>query len=173
MPELTTHDLVALLPRLRRFAHSLTGNADDASDLVQAAVERALKAMATLDADARLDAWMFRIIRNLWIDGLRRRRSEGRHETIEDWSHLSDVDGRTATETRLTARKAAEAMGRLAQDQQEILRRVCVDGQSYKDAARDLDIPIGTVMSRLSRARLRLLSELGLSSETLTKEPRP
>ena len=173
MPELTTNDLVALLPRLRRFAQSLTGNADDANDLVQTAMERALKAMATLDDDAMLDAWMFRIIRNLWIDGLRKRRSEGVHETIEDWSHLSDVDGRTATEARLTARKAAAAMARLPHDQQEILRRVCVEGQSYKDAARDLDIPIDTVMSRLSRARLRLLSELGLSDESTLKEARP
>lgn len=173
MPELTTHDLVALLPRLRRFAQSLTGSTDDANDLVQAAMERALKAMTTLDDDAKLDAWMFRIIRNLWIDGLRRRRSEGPHEAIEDWSHLSDVDGRTATETRLTARKAIAAMGRLKQDQQDILRRICVDGQSYKDAARDLDIPIGTVMSRLSRARLQLLSELGMHGAKLTKEAQP
>jgi RNA polymerase sigma-70 factor (ECF subfamily) len=163
MPELTTKDLVALLPRLRRFAQSLTGNADDANDLVQAALERALKAMATLDDDAMLDAWMFRIIRNLWIDGLRKRRSEGVHETIEDWSHLSDVDGRTATEARLTARKAAAAMTRLPHDQQEVLRRVCVEGQSYKDAARELDIPIGTVM----------LSELGLSDDSTLKEARP
>ena len=173
MPELTTNDLVALLPRLRRFAQSLTGNADDANDLVQTAMERALKAMATLDDDAMLDAWMFQIIRNLWIDGLRKRRSEGVHETIDDWSHLSDVDGRTATEARLTARKAAAAMDRLPHDQQEILRRVCVEGQSYKDAARELDIPIGTVMSRLSRARLRLLSELGLSDDSTLKEARP
>ena len=173
MPELTTQDLVALLPRLRRFAQSLAGNADDANDLVQAAMERALKAMATLDGDAMLDAWMFRIIRNLWIDGLRKRRSEGVHETIEDWSHLSDVDGRTATEARLTAREAAAAMARLPLEQQDILRRVCVEGQSYKDAARELDIPIGTVMSRLSRARLRLSSELGLSDNAPTREARP
>lgn len=173
MPVLTTQDLVALLPRLRRFAQSLTGNADDANDLVQAAMERALKAMATRDDDAMLDAWMFRIMRNLWIDGLRKRRSQGVHETIEDWSHLSDVDGRTATEARLTARKAAAAMTRLPSDQQEILRRVCVEGQSYKDAARDLDIPIGTVMSRLSRARLRLLTELGLTDEATSRETRP
>ncbi len=173
MPGPTTQDLIALLPRLRRFAQSLAGNADDASDLVQAAMERALKALATLDDDAMLDAWMFRIIRNLWIDGLRKRRSEGVHETIEDWSHLSDVDGRTATEARLTAREAAAAMARLPLEQQDILRRVCVEGQSYKDAARELDIPIGTVMSRLSRARLRLSSELGLSDNAPAREARP
>ena len=70
------HEMILLLPRLRRFARALAGSREDADDLVQAACERALRAIDSWEPGSRLDSWMFRILRNLWIDQLRRKKSE-------------------------------------------------------------------------------------------------
>jgi RNA polymerase sigma-70 factor, ECF subfamily len=157
-------ELVDLLPRLRRFAMSLTGRADEADDLVQAACERALKAQDQYEAGTRLDAWLFRIVRNLWIDQIRKRKSEGVREDIDEMPEVSGEDGRQVATTRLTARDVGAALARLPVEQREVIRLVCIEEASYKDAAEQLGVPIGTVMSRLSRARLALGKDLGLGS---------
>lgn len=155
-------DLIELLPRLRRFATSLTGNWEDGDDLVQAACERALRARDQWQEGTRLDAWMFQIIRNLWIDMVRKRRTQGYRDDLGAAEDVVGEDGRQATEAILMLGSVQERLTHLSDEQREVLVCVCVDDNSYGEAAKKLGIPIGTVMSRLARARRRLAEELGL-----------
>lgn len=149
-------ELVALLPRLRRFARSLTGRADEADDLVQAALERALRAQSSWQPGSRLDAWVFRILKNLWIDQIRRRRMEGVQVPLDDAEQLAGADGRAVADSRLILADVRNLLAQLPADQQAVVQSVCVDELSYRDTADELNIPIGTVMSRLARARVAL-----------------
>lgn len=157
--------LIAFLPNLRRFAISLTGSRDLADDLVQAACERALQNAGSFTPGTRFDAWMFRILRNLWIDHLRRGRTAGVHEDIEERHDIAGLSGQQVTEARLTLKSVAEAVALLPGEQREVLLLVCVEDLSYRETAELLDIPIGTVMSRLSRARKFLAEAAGISGE--------
>jgi len=152
--------IVALLPRLRRFALSLTGSASDADDLVQDAVERALRNLHRWQEGTRLDSWMFRLTQNLWIDTVRARgvRKAQSIETAEI-GHLA-VDGVRETETRLTFADTNAALARLPEEQRAAVALVLVDGMSYRDAADVLGVPIGTLTSRLYRARAALAAAL-------------
>lgn len=156
-------ELVALLPRLRRFALSLCGNATLADDLVQFACERALKARDSYEADTRLDAWVFRILRNAWIDGLRKRRGEGVEQPVDEAIHLAGEDGIRVAHASIAANAVIEAMAGLPDEQRRVLTLVCVEELSYREAAEALGVPIGTVMSRLSRARKALAAALGMT----------
>lgn len=156
-------ELVALLPRLRRFARGLAGTADQADDLVQAACERALSRIEQWTPGTRLDSWMFRIIQTIWLDERRSvkvRSGEGTIEAETAGAELS-VDGTREMESHLTFDAVRRAMMRLPEEQQAVLMLVCVEGQTYKEAADTLSIPIGTVMSRLARARLALARGVG------------
>jgi len=147
--------LVALLPRLRRFARGLSGNADRADDLVQAACERALARMEQWTPGTRLDSWMYRIVRTIWIDEIRARAVRERaHEREELGERV--VDGERDMEAKLTMEAVREAVGELPAEQRETLMLIAVEGVSYKEAAEIMDVPIGTVMSRLARARAAL-----------------
>lgn len=157
-------DLVALLPNLRRFALSLCRAPDVADDLVQTTVERALKARAQFDPATRLDAWLFRILRNAWIDMTRRTRTRGETVDVEESAEAISFDGREVTEMRLMAGSAAEAIRGLPEEQQAVMLLVCGEDMSYGEAAEVLGIPVGTVMSRLSRARLAVAKKLGIKS---------
>jgi RNA polymerase sigma-70 factor (ECF subfamily) len=156
-------ELVALLPRLRRFARGLAGTADQADDLVQAACERALARIQQWTPGTRLDSWMFRIIQTIWLDERRSvkvRAGEGTVEADAAGAELS-ADGVRDMEAHLTFDAVRRAMVKLPEEQQSVLMLVCVEGQTYKEAADTLSIPIGTVMSRLARARLALVREMG------------
>jgi len=159
VPHDLRHDLIALLPRLRRFARGLAGAADQADDLVQASVEKALRNLDGFTTGTRMDAWMFRIIRNTWIDTVRARR-----DTVDYDDEAADTiigsDGRATTEARLHLAEVRRAMASLPDDQRAVLMLVCVEGMRYREVAEVLDIPEGTVMSRLSRARLALSDKL-------------
>lgn len=157
-------DLVALLPNLRRFALSLCRSADQADDLVQITVERALKARDRFDPATRLDAWTFRILRNAWIDQTRRSGVRGEIVDIDDAPDVASVDGRTVTEARLMLGSVEAAMATLPIEQRAVMMLVCVEEMSYAEAAEVLGIPAGTVMSRLSRARLAIARSLGITS---------
>lgn len=165
MSETFARDLVALLPRLRRFAASLTGNAEEANDLVQAACERALKAQEQWQEGTRLDAWVFRIIRNLWIDQIRKRKAEGPTTDIEAAFEVSGDDGRRVTDARLAIGAVEAELARMPAEQREVILLVCYEQLSYREAADRLGIPIGTVMSRLARGRQALVTALGLHDE--------
>jgi RNA polymerase sigma-70 factor (ECF subfamily) len=156
--------LIDALPRLRRYALSLSRVADVADDLVQTACERALANATTLEDDGRFDAWMFRIVRNLWFDRLRRQRTRGEEIDVTVRDDLVAVEGEKLPERRDLLRKAAAAIDRLPDDQRELMLLVCVEGLSYRDAADVLELPVGTVMSRLARARRRVADELGIES---------
>ena len=161
LPSPFANDLVALLPRLRRFARALSGSADRADDLVQSACERALRAQASFVPGTRLDAWMFRIIRNLWIDGLRADGGGARRQVpIEEADAVTAPHGPAAAEAALALDDVRRAMAALPEPQREIIVLVCIEGLSYREAAEVLDVPIGTVMSRLARARLALAAAI-------------
>lgn len=161
MIESVKGEMVALIPRLRRFAFALSGSRDEGDDLVQAACLKALGALDQYAPGTRLDAWMFRIVRSCWIDRVRvsaRRNHVSDPEILES---LSD-QGRTmrATEARLTVERVKRLMTELPAEQREVLALVAIDGLSYREAATVLETPVGTVMSRLARARARLTSEM-------------
>jgi RNA polymerase sigma-70 factor (ECF subfamily) len=165
MPSAFAKDLVSLLPRLRRFALSLTGSAVDADDLVQAACERALRARVQWVPDTRLDSWVFRITQNLWIDAIRKRRTEGVAQVIDGTFDIRGEDGRLVAENALTLDEVRSALKRLPEEQRAVLLLVCADERSYQETAETLGVPIGTVMSRLARARRSLAVALNLDGD--------
>ncbi len=156
-------ELIALLPNLRRFALSLCRRGDVADDLVQITAERAFAARDRFDPATRMDAWLFRILRNAWIDHARRVTTQGVTVDIADAPDAAVVDGVRDVEAVLTLRKAEAAMAELPDDQREVMMLVCVDELSYREAAEVIGVPIGTVMSRLARARLAVAAKLGLN----------
>jgi RNA polymerase sigma-70 factor (ECF subfamily) len=156
-------DLVAMLPRLRRFAMALCRRADAADDLVQIACEKALASAGSWQPGTRFDAWMFRILRNAWIDQLRRRKTAGIQEDISEREDIAGSRGDVEIEAALTLAKVWRMIDELPPDQKEVLLLVAVEGWSYKEAAEALELPIGTVMSRLARARLKIAGKAGIN----------
>lgn len=144
--------VVELLPRLRRFCRAIAGDGSG-EDLLQATVERALARQQQWQPGTRLDSWMFRIAQNLRIDLARQSRGRGTEVDIDAVLELPGQDGRAIVETRSDLSRAERAMAALPEDQRVVLALVVIDGRSYRDTADILDIPIGTVMSRLARAR--------------------
>jgi RNA polymerase sigma factor (sigma-70 family) len=147
-------EIAALLPRLRRFARTLTNaHRDDADDLVQLAVEKALTRLSQWQPGTRVDSWMFRIMQNAWIDEIRSR--QRRSETALDEETLDALapaePGRLAEQ--LALRRAIASLG---EEQRTVVGLVLVEGLSYAEAAEVLGWPIGTVTSRLARAREQL-----------------
>ncbi len=155
--------LVAALPKLRRYAMSLCRRGDVADDLVQTAVERAVAARARFDPRTPVDPWLFRILRNAWIDMSRRRASRGAEIDIADAPQAATVDGPRVTEATLMLRKTEEAMLSLPVEQREVIHLVCFEDLSYAEAAEVLGVPVGTVMSRLARGRIALARKLGIN----------
>ena len=147
------HDIAALLPRLRRFARSITFHREDADDLVQVAVERAFSRQAQWEAGTRLDSWMFRIVKNAWIDEVRARARASRlFVPEEEGVHVGD-DQAQAQQQRMAIEKAVSL---LSEEHRLVVGLVLVDGLPYKEAAEVLEIPMGTLTSRLARARAAL-----------------
>jgi RNA polymerase sigma-70 factor (ECF subfamily) len=155
---------VALLPNLKRFALALCRRPDVAEDLVQITAERAFRSRHQFDATTRLDAWLFRILRNAWIDMLRRDATRGETVDIHETPQPDPVDRAAQTDDRLMLQSVQLAMKALPEDQRAVLHLVCVEGLSYAETAQKLGIPQGTVMSRLSRARRTLAEKLGITA---------
>jgi RNA polymerase sigma factor (sigma-70 family) len=157
--------IAALLPRLRRFARSITFHREDADDLVQVAVERALARSAQWEAGTRLDSWIFRIMKNAWIDEVRSRIRRDRVFAPEaEGEHIGD-DYAEAHQQRIAIQKAISL---LSEDHRMVVGLVLVDGQSYSEAAEVLEIPVGTLMSRLARARAALQGLLSDQARTVS-----
>jgi RNA polymerase sigma-70 factor, ECF subfamily len=148
-----------LLPRLRRFARSLSGHPQDADDLVQTAVERALlRAGQWREELGGLDAWMFGIVRNAWKDELRARR---RRFLVFAPAREGEQVGQFSMDGQLELMSVQAAMERLPEDQRVAVALVLVEGLSYREAAAVADVPIGTLTSRLARGREALQNMLG------------
>lgn len=148
--ERVREQLIELLPRLRRFARTLTRHADDADDVVQLALERALVRHEQWDPASRLDSWMFGIIRNAWIDEVRARRRRGLHVEMDAVPEAAAPDPNEAEADMMSVR---EALARLPEEQRTAVMLVLVEGLSYKEAAAAMNVPIGTLTSRLARGR--------------------
>jgi RNA polymerase sigma-70 factor (ECF subfamily) len=160
-------EIVAFLPRLRRFCLAVTRSADAADDLLQSTVERALSRLDQWQEGTRLDSWMFRIAQNIHIDQSRSLRTRGVKVDADDAYGLSGDDGRNVVEARSDLAAARRAIARLPDDQRSLFALVVLDGLSYKDAADIMNIPIGTVMSRIARAR-RAIDEFVHGTKVLT-----
>ena len=149
--------IVALLPRLRRFARVITRHPEDADDLVQLAVERALLRHSQWNEALRFESWMFGIVRNAWIDEVRaRKRRSAVLAPEEEGSNVADGMARE----HVDALSVQKAMGALPEEQRVAVALVLIEGLSYKEAAAALDIPQGTLTSRLARGREALQAQL-------------
>ena len=160
MPGQDLHaQLIELLPRLRRFARALARNAADADDLVQLALERALSRAGQMRADASLAGWMFGILRNAWIDELRTRARRARLLAPAD--AVEEVGDASQSGEHAELLSVQEALARLPEEQRSAVALVLIEGLSYKEAAHVMQVPIGTLTSRLARGRETLQQMLG------------
>ena len=150
------------LPNIRRFAASLTGNLADADDLLQMTVERLLT--KGLPDDAAVLPWCLRVCRNLWIDEVRSRkvRSDASREPAIIGEQV--LDGEQQVLGEMTLAEVQQVLHSMSEDQRAVLELIAVEGYSYKEAAAVLEVPIGTVMSRLARARTTLIERSGLTA---------
>jgi len=158
--------LEPLIPALRRYAYALTRNHAAADDLVQDTLERALSHWMLRRRDGALRAWLFTILRNTYINSLRRARRQGEHAPInDDDAHARDG----APDAALGVRDVLATLDQLPEDHKSVLLLVGVEELSYEDASRVLGVPVGTVMSRLSRARQRLRAMLETGRTTMLR----
>jgi len=158
------------IPRLRRYAFALTGTREGADDLTQDTLERAWRKRALWRQDSDLRAWLFTVMHNVFVNGVRAARSV---ESLDDERFGVDSGqaqtAANAAESQLALAEIRTAFGRLSNEHREVLSLVGVEQMSYAEAAAVLDVPIGTVMSRLARAReqlRRLLSPEGSAAGT-------
>ncbi|MBW4709182.1 RNA polymerase sigma factor [Roseobacter sp. YSTF-M11] len=152
-------EMIGLLPRLRRFARSLTRSGPDADDLLQDACTTALQRWQQYDPAQPLDRWMFRVVRNLWISEIRKRKvrhGEGQVPAEE----ATELRAEDTVNERIAAQQVRGKVEDLPQDLSQPLMLVCAEGYSYREVSELLGIPIGTVMSRIHRARKLLVSSL-------------
>ncbi|MGV8916574.1 MAG: RNA polymerase sigma factor [Pseudomonas sp.] len=149
-----------LLPRMRRFAIWLTRDPSTADDLVQNSLEKALSRWGDKRPEGDLRAWLFSILYRQFVDAHRRSRRYSRMLELFTGGR-GDDEYEPSVERTVVAQSTLEAFGQLNTEQRALLLWVSVEGLSYKEVAEILDVPVGTVMSRLSRARqaLRQMSD--------------
>ena len=157
--------IVGLLPRLRRFGLSLAKDLDSADDLVQAACERALTRLDQLREGSRLDSWLYRIVYTQWIDTLRRRQIRSEKLIVLSQETESMPDSSDADPYFTTTLDVRTALESLPEEHRAAVILVCVEGYGYAEAGEILNVPAGTIASRVSRARgmmsRRLLDDKG------------
>lgn len=159
---LMSEQLTELLPALRRFSWSLTNSRADGDDLLQSTVERLLNKGVPDGVD--LGKWAFTVCRNLWVDEYRSRKVRQTVDVDPDFSAAGQVDGEKQVHLQMELEQVNRAMQRLPEEQHLVLSMVAVQGLAYKEVAEALDIPLGTVMSRLARARTQLVKLMSASS---------
>ncbi len=165
-------EMSRLLPRLRRFAYGLSGSVDAADDLVQEACERALRVPEKWSQPSYFERWMFRTIRNLHIDQLRSRKVAERHRTREELRATEIGSDDSGYEVSLTLESLRDVMTRLPEEQRTVLMMVCVEGYTYREVAETLELPIGTITSRLARGRSRVLELMRMDAGSLDSDTR-
>lgn len=152
--------IVEVLPRLRRFSYALTGSVEKGDDLVQSACLRAIEKSSQWKEDTKFDSWIFRIAKNIFTDEWRTQKVKERAfdqiqqeiETNLDYAQLDSY---------VSLHEVGRAMQKVSQDHKAILMLICVEGYTYKEVSEILDIPVGTVASRVIRARASLFAEIG------------
>ena len=146
-----------LYPRLWRWCMSLTGAPDRADDLAQATTLRAIEKAALFEPGTRLDAWVFTLAKRIWLNELRANsvRQAGGLVPVED-TPIADPRSETSIETNIFANEVLARLTHLPEAQRTTVMLVYVEGMKYKEAAKILEVPVGTIMSRLSSARARL-----------------
>lgn len=149
-------EMIRLLPKLRSFALRLCRNPDQADDLVQTTCERAIRSLDQFDPATRLDSWMFRILQNLYFNSQRDTANRARLFDLAMLDFEESYDGAKAAASSLELQKVQAFIALLEEDNREVLLKIAIEGRSYKDVAEELGVPIGTVTSRLARARLKL-----------------
>lgn len=157
-------EIEAAVPALRRYARALTRDADRADDLVQDCIERALRKQGLFRPSGPLQAWLYRMLLNLYRNGLRQSRRRGGEPMGLD-SMLVEPSIAAPQPGRIALGEMSRAIDRLPLEQREALLLVALEGLSYEDAAAVLEIPAGTLMSRLSRAREKLRQLTGATEE--------
>ena len=147
--------LIAVLPALRRYCFALTNSRPDGEDLLQASVEKALSRWQQFTPGTDMDRWMYRLCRNHWIDTVRAQRPQEEFEDdmMPDHEHHNPE---ALTLSQRSLEQLQQRIGQLSESLRMVLYLVAVEGRSYQETADILDIPTGTVMSRLARARTRL-----------------
>jgi len=155
------HAITSEIPQLRRFARALTGNAVAADDLVQDCLERALGRLHLWREESNMRAWLFTILRNLHVNNIRNSSRRPIETSLED--HDQPLGDAATQGQRLMIRDLDQALEKLTDQQREVILLVGLEGMSYQETAEILDVPVGTVMSRLSRGRenLRILMDHG------------
>jgi len=162
--------LIALLPRLRRSARVRTGNPDEADDLVQATCERAWRSRDQWQPGTQFENWVFTIMHNLRLDQLRAASARGIDAGDEPLEQIAGESFQRRVEAQdLLAKVGAVLMG-MPEAMREVLSLVTVEGLSYQQAAEVLGVPVGTVMSRLARARIELVKRTGVARGDLSGE---
>src|SRR5258706_4838865 len=155
-----------MLPRLYRFALVLARSRPDADDLVQRACERALERTRQFEPDTRLDRWLFRILHSVWLNEVRARNVRQRYALREQGEQTATDNGADRLDATLMRRQVLDIAMELPEEQRAVLLLVCGEGLTYRETAETLGTPIGTVMSRLARARLTLMQRLAIDEET-------
>ncbi|MCW1384066.1 RNA polymerase sigma factor [Novosphingobium sp. KCTC 2891] len=159
MPDPFASALIDLLPRLRRFAAGLSRDRTEADDLCQATLERALRSQSKWQEGTRLDSWIYRMMRNIWIDEVRARTRRGQTFMTEELGSAVGADG--GQEAGAMLGDVDRALATLPDEQREAVVLVMVEGYSYREAAAIVGCPVGTLNSRLVRGRDALLARMG------------
>lgn len=167
VPESMRAAIIAALPRLRRFCQAMAGNASDGDDLMQSAVERGLSRSHQFQLGTRVDSWLFRIAQNIHIDTIRATKRRGSTVQVDEIHGVMGEDGRVVVEGRSELAAVQRALQTVPQDQRAAFLLVVVEGMSYKEAAEALEVPVGTIMSRLARARGRIEQTVGAGAQVL------
>tara|TARA_R110001592_G_scaffold126336_1_gene337455 strand:- start:77658 stop:78161 length:504 start_codon:yes stop_codon:yes gene_type:complete len=163
LSDLQREALLAELGGLRKFSISLTGTVADGDDLLQATIERVLE--KGMPEDAHVAKWAYRVCKNAWIDEIRSRDVRQKYpQLVIDEDDNSPSAEQSAAEQRELGIVSA-ALAELAVEQRLALTLVAIDGRTYAEAAEILDVPIGTIMSRIARARRNLVEQLGLRNK--------
>jgi RNA polymerase sigma-70 factor (ECF subfamily) len=150
--------MLEALPRLRRFARSLTGNRHDADDLLHDTLERVLD--RGVPEQVEVGRWMFKVCKNLWIDELRAHSVRVKAAAAPELAEEPAVSGESVAFGELELREVDRALASLPEEQRLVLALVAVEGLTYREAAEVIDVPLGTIMSRLARARAALVARL-------------
>jgi RNA polymerase sigma-70 factor, ECF subfamily len=162
-PRIELHaELTALLPRLVAFARTMVGDRELARDLVQEAAARALAARRVPDQPPAYRAWMFRIVRNAALDELRGRRAS--LDALQPSDTIEPCDPWRFDDARIAKITVDQGLATLAPEHKDIIALIDIAGFSYAEAAEVIAVPVGTVMSRISRARMALLAAIEASS---------